>query len=80
MKNDRDMEKMVSRMDLRHGSRQAVAQYGRGMVEGMRLAYVSVARKMFSQGRTEREVRSLLGGLVNASQLREILAEAAGEE
>lgn len=79
MKNDRDVEKLVSQMGLKHGSRQAVLQYGRGMLDGMHMAYVSVARKMYSLGRSEREIRQLLSDVTDVSELREILAEAKGE-
>lgn len=79
MRNDRDVEKMVSQMDLKHGSRQAVVQYGRGLLEGMRIAYVTVARKMLSQGRSEQEIRELLSGVTDAAELKQILKEARGE-
>ena len=78
MRNDRDVEKMVSQMGLKHGSRQAVVQYGRGMLAGMHIAYVSVARKMLSMGRSEKEIRLLLSDVTDVDELREILSEAKG--
>lgn len=79
MRNDRDVEKLVSQMGLRSGSRQAVIQYGRGMLSGMHMAYVSVARKMYSLGKGDREIRQLLSDLTDVAELRDILTEAKGE-
>lgn len=78
MKNDRELEKMVSRMGLKSGSKQAVVQYARGLQEGMRLAYVAVAKKLASQGSTEEEIRGFLDKLAEEDQLDGIVKEAVG--
>ena len=80
MKNGRDVEALVSQMDLKSGSKRAVVQYGRGMLDGMHMAYVSVARKMLLQGRSEQEVRRFLAGLADTGELRTIIAEAKGNK
>ncbi len=79
MRNDRDVEKLVAQMGLKRGSRQAVIQYGLGILDGMRMAYVTVARKMFSLGKSEQEIRRLLADVTDVKELRDILAEARGE-
>ena len=76
MKNDRDVEKMVSRMGLKQGPRKAVVQYGKGMLEGMHMAYRSVAKRMRSDGQDEAAIAHLLGPLVDEEELEKILEEA----
>ena len=77
MKTDRDVEKMVARMGLKHGSRPQVVQYGKGMLEGMRLAYRAVAQKMLLEGYDTAAVRKLLENLVAREELDALLEEAA---
>lgn len=76
--SDRDVEKMVRKMGLKRGSRQAVEQYGKGMLAGMRLAYAAVARKMLLSGSSEGDVRLFLGQLMDEDQLEDVMDEAAG--
>ena len=77
MKNDRDVEKMVSQMGLKRAPKQAVIQYGKGMLQGMHMAYLAVARKMLGEGGNEEAVRQLLKGLVDEKELAALLKEAA---
>ena len=76
--SDRDVEKMVRKMGLKRGSRQAVEQYGKGMLAGMRLAYAAVARSMLLSGSSESDVRLFLGQLMDEDQLEDVMDEAAG--
>lgn len=78
MKTDRDVEKLVAEMDLKRGPKKAVVQYGKGMLEGMRMAYLAVAKRMLAAGQTEAEVRRLLAPLVDKKELDALLEEAAG--
>ncbi len=75
MKNDRDVEKMVAQMGLKKGARREVIQYGKGLLAGMHMAYRSVAQKMIAEGQEAAAVRCLLGGLVEKTELEEILGE-----
>ena len=78
MKTDRDVEKMVSRMNIKRGPKRAVVQYGRGMLSGMHIAYVSVARKMLRQGKSAAEVKRFLREVTDASERSAILRDAKG--
>ena len=78
MKTERDIEKMVSRMNIKRGPKRAVVQYGRGMLAGMHIAYVSVARKMLSQGRSAAEVKRFLRDMTDAPERSSILKDAKG--
>ena len=80
MKTERDIMNMVSQMDLKKGPRKAVVEYGRGMLQGMHMAYVSVARKMLGEGRSAQDVRRFLADMTDAEELASILADAQGEE
>lgn len=75
MRNDRDVEKMVAQMGLKKGPRREVIQYGKGLLAGTHMAYRSVAQKMLAEGQSEAAVRRLLGGLVEKSEIEEILEE-----
>ncbi len=79
MRNDRDVEKFVAQLGLKHGSRQAVVQYGRGLLDGMHMAYVTVARKLYSLGKNDQEIRQVLSDVTDVKELKDILAEARGE-
>ena len=78
MRTDRDVEKMVSRMNIRRGAKRAVVQYGKGMLAGMHIAYVSVARKMLRQGRSAAEVRRFLANMTDGPERSSILKDAKG--
>ena len=78
MRTVRDVEKMVSRMDIKKGQKRVVIQYGRGMLTGMHIAYVSVARKMLRQGKSAAEVRRFLAGITDAAERAAILKDAKG--
>ena len=78
MRTDRDVERMVSRMNIRKSAKRAVVQYGKGMLAGMHIAYVSVARKMLKQGRSAAEVRRFLANMTDASERSAILKDAKG--
>ena len=80
MRTNRDMEKLVAGLDIKKGPKRVVAQYGKGMLEGMHLAYVSVARKLLSQGESEAGVRRFLAGLADREELNAILADAVGTQ
>ena len=80
MGSDRDIERMVSGMELKRGPKREVLQYARGMKDGMHLAYVSVARKLLGEGHTAQEVRRFLADMTDTAELRAILKEAQGEE
>lgn len=75
MKNERDVEKMVAQMGLKKSARREVIQYGKGLLDGMHMAYCSVARKMLAEGQGEAAVRRMLGGLVEKAELASILEE-----
>lgn len=79
MSSERDIEKMISGMDLKKGPKREVIQYGRGMQDGMHMAFVSVARKLLSQGSSTHEVRRFLADMTDAAELKTILKEAKGE-
>ena len=76
MKSDRDIEKMVAQMGLKRSTKKAVVQYTKGMQDGMRLAYVAVARRMLAGGQSLQAVQDFFGGLVKKNDLRDILEEA----
>ena len=78
MKTERDIEKLVSRMDMKRGPKRMVIQYGKGMLAGMHIAYVSVARKMLSQGRSAAEVRRFLKDMTDISERTTIMKDAKG--
>ncbi len=78
MRTVRDVEKMVSRMSIKKGQKRVVVQYGRGMLTGMHIAYVSVARKMLRQGKSAAEIRRFLAGITDASERTAILKDAKG--
>ena len=79
MKTDREIEKIVAGLDMKKGPKEVVVQYGRGMLDGMHIAYVSVARKMLSQGQSVSEVRQFLSDLTDREALNAILKEAQGK-
>ena len=79
MSTDRDIEKILSGMDLKKGTKRVVVEYGRGMKDGMHLAYTAVARKLLSQGGSAQEVRRFLADMTDAAELKAILMEAQGE-
>ena len=80
MKTKRDIEKMVAGMELNKGSKKVVIQYGKGMLDGMHMAYVSVARKMLSEGSSVQDVRRFLADMTDTEELKSILADAQGEK
>lgn len=83
MKSNRETEKidqLMAGLDMKNGTKKVVEQYGRGMLAGMHLAYVSVARKLLSQGESEAGVRRILAGLADREELDAILADALGAE
>lgn len=79
MSSERDIEKMISGMDLKKGPKREVIQYGRGMQDGMHMAFVSVARKLLSQGSSTQEVRRFLADMTDAAEFKTILKEAKGK-
>ena len=78
MRTVRDVEKMVSRMSIKKGQKRVVVQYGRGMLTGMHIAYVCVARKMLRQGRSSAEVKRFFREMTDASERTAILKDAKG--
>ena len=79
MGSDRDIDKMVSGMELKKGAKREVLQYARGMKDGMHMAYVSVARRLLSEGQTPQEVKSFFADMTDAAERKEILKEAQSE-
>ena len=75
----RQADRLMARVDVKKGTKSAVEQYAKGMVRGMHLAYVSIARKMLSEGWTEAEVRQFFKGLVAKDEIASILADARGQ-
>lgn len=80
MRTDRDIEKLVSKMDIKKGPKQVVVQYGKGLLAGMHIAYVSVARKMLHQGKSVAEVKRFLAEMTDAAELASIMKDAQGGE
>ncbi len=78
MRSNRDIDRMIARMDLKRREKKVVAQYALGLQEGMHLAYVSAARKMLRLGRSDREIRRFLRDVASGEEIRSILAEARG--
>lgn len=78
MRTDRDVEKLVSRMDMKNGAKRVVVQYGKGLLAGTHIAYVSVARKMLHQGKSVAEVKRFLADLTDAAELASIMKDAQG--
>lgn len=79
MGSDRDIEKMISGMELKKGAKREVLQYARGMKDGMHMAYVSVARRLLAEGGTPQEVKRFFADMTGASEIKAILKEAQSE-
>ena len=78
MKSDRDIEKMVSRMGIKREPKRVVVQYAKGMMAGMHMAYVSVARKMLREGSSVAEVKRFLAEMTDTEERESILSDAQG--
>ena len=79
MSSKRDIEKLVSQLDMKNGQKREVVQYGKGMLDGKHLAYVAVARKLLAQGNSTNEVRRFLSDMMDSAELRAIMKDAQGE-
>lgn len=78
MMTDREIEKMVSRMGMKREPKRVVVQYTKGLVNGMHMAYVSVARKMLREGSSVAEVKRFLAEMTDAEERESILKDAQG--
>jgi hypothetical protein len=80
MKTDREIEKMVAGMGMKREPKRVVVQYAKGMLTGMHMAYVSVARKLLREGSSAAEVKRFLAELTDAEERESILKDAQGLE
>ena len=67
----------MGRTGLKGSAREMAAQYGRGMLEGMHIAYLAVTERLLRAGNTREEIVDFLDDLMDTRQIDALLAEAA---
>ena len=75
-RSERELDKLVSRTGLKGSAREMARQYGRGMLEGMHIAYLAVAERLLRAGNTKDEVSAFFDDMLNGEQVEALLREA----
>ena len=75
-REEREVERMISQTGLKGSAREMAAQYGRGMLEGMHIAYLAVTERLVRAGNTRDEIISFFSDLLSKSEIELLLDEA----
>ena len=75
-RSERELDKLVSQTGLKGSAREMARQYGRGMLEGMNIAYISVAERLLRAGSTREELEAFFEDMLEPGQIEEILRKA----
>lgn len=79
-KHEKELEKLVSKTGLKGAAREGAQQYGRGMLEGMRLAYLAVTERLLRAGNSKEEISAFFAGLLEEDEIESLLQEAEGSK
>ena len=71
----RELERMVSQTGLRGTSRKMAEQYGRGALDGMRIAYTAVAQRLKRAGNSRDEIAAFFRDLMSEEELERLMNE-----
>jgi len=74
--DQKELERLVSGTGLKGSARDMAAQYGRGMLDGMHIAYRAVAERLLRAGNTREEIVSFFSDLLEKNDIERILEEA----
>ena len=75
-REEREVDRLVARTGLSGSAREMARQYGRGMLDGMRIAYLAVAERLVRAGNSREEIASFLGDMLDGRELESLLDEA----
>lgn len=75
-RSERELERLVSQTGLKGSAREQAAQYGRGMLEGMHIAYLAVAMRLLRAGNSRGEIESFFSDLLDSRELARLMEEA----
>ena len=75
-KNERELDHMVAKTGLKGSDRELARQYGRGLMEGMRIACLAVAERLLRAGNTREEIELFFSDMLDSRDVEAILCEA----
>ena len=75
-RSERELDKLVSQTGLKGSARDMAAQYGRGVLEGMHIAYLAVAERLLRAGNTREEIVSFFTDMLGEDEIALLLDEA----
>ena len=71
----REVEEMVSGTGIKQSSKKMLEQYGRGIMDGMHIAYAAVVERLYRAGNTREEITVFFDGLLSKEDLDGIISE-----
>ena len=75
-RDERELERLVSRTGLKGSARDMAAQYGRGMLDGMHIVYLGVVTRLLRAGNTRDEIAAFLEDMLDGYEIERLLDEA----
>ena len=78
-RNEREVNKLVMRTGLKGSAKGMAAQYGKGLLDGMHIAYLAVVSRLLRAGNTRDEITSFMSDMLERSEISELLDEAMEE-
>lgn len=74
-KSEREIERIIAGSGLKGSAQEMARQYGRGLDEGMRIAYLAVAERLLRAGNSQEEIKAFFAGMLESSEIEALLSE-----
>jgi len=75
-RSEKELDKLLSQTELKGSAKEMARQYGRGVYEGMHIAYLAVAERLLRAGNTRGEIEDFFSDMLDKAELEELLREA----
>ena len=75
-RSERELDKLVSQTGLKGSAQEMARQYGRGMLEGMNIAYLAVAERLLRAGNSREEIEVFFEDMLDSGQIEDLLWQA----
>lgn len=75
-RDERELERLVARTGLKGSARDMATQYGRGVLDGMRIVYLGVVERLLRAGNTKDEIAAFLDDMLDRHEIESLLTEA----
>ncbi len=78
-KTEHEVDRLVARTGLRGSAREMAEQYGRGMIEGMHIAYSAVVERLLRAGNTKAEIAAFFDDILSRKEIEELIEDLPSE-